>query len=211
VSGVEIYMEGGGSGVDTKRALRQGMEALLGPLKQAARNKSMRWKLVACGPRGEAFRRFRHAARTTDGAVVLLLVDAEGPVAMEPRAHLKARDGWDMADVGAGSVHLMVQTMEAWIVADGDALDRYYGQGFRAGLLPKAADLESVAKSEIERSLHRATERTGKGRYHKIRHARDLLQRVDAERVKARCRHCRRLFDELGRTIDESQGRAAAR
>ena len=204
-------MEGGGSGVDTKRVLRQGMEALLGPLKQAARNKSMRWKLVPCGPRGEAFRRFRHAARTTDGAVVLLLVDAEGPVAMEPRAHLKARDGWEMTGVDAQSVHLMAQTMESWIVADADALDRYYGQGFRVGLLPKAADLESVAKSELEGSLRRATERTSKGRYHKIRHASDLLQRVDAERVKARCRHCRRLFDELGRMIDESQGKAAAR
>ena len=204
-------MEGGGSGADTKAALRQGMDALLGPLKQAARNKSMRWKLVPCGPRGEAFRRFRHAARNTDGAVVLLLVDAEGPVAMEPGAHLKARDGWDMADVGAGSVHLMVQTMEAWIVADADALNRYYGQGFRAGLLPKAADLESVAKSGVEDSLRRATEHTSKRRYHKIKHASDLLRRVDAEKVKARCRHCRRLFDELGRMIDESREKAAAR
>ena len=166
----------------------------------------MRWKLVPCGPRDEAFRKFRRAAQNTDGAVVLLLLDAEGPVAMEPGAHLKARDGWDMADVGAGSVYLMVQTMEAWIVADADALDRYYGRGFRAELLPKAADLESVAKSEIEGSLRRATQRTRKGRYHKIRHASDLLQRVDAEKVKARCGHCRRLFDELGRMIDQSQG-----
>ena len=201
MSGVEIYMEGGGSGADTKAALRRGMDALLGSLKQAARNKKMRWKLVPCGSRGEAFRRFRHAARNTGGAVVLLLVDAEGPVAMEPGGHLKARDGWDMADVGAGSVYLMVQTMEAWIVADADALSQYYGQGFRAGLLPKAADLESVAKSEIERSLHRATEHTSKRKYHKIKHASDLLQRVDAEKVKARCEHCRRLFDELGRMI----------
>ena len=211
VSGVEIYMEGGGSGADTKAALRRGMDALLGPLKQAARKKSMGWKVVCCGPRDVALRSFRNAARNAGAAIVLLLVDAEGPVSMEPGAHLKARDGWDMADVGAGSVHLMVQTMEAWIVADVDALDRYYGQGFRAGLLPKGADLESVAKSEIERSLHRATEHTSKRRYHKIKHASDLLQRVDAEEVKARCHHCRRLFDELGRMIDESQGKAAAR
>ena len=120
------------------------------------------------------------------------------------------RDGWDTADIGAQLLHLMVQTMEAWIVADADALNRYYGRSFNAGLLPKAADLESVAKSEIDGSLRRATERTSKGRYHKTRHASDLLHRVDAERVKARCRHCRRLFDELGRMIDESQGKATA-
>ena len=199
--GVAIYMEGGGRGAGGRAALRRGMDTLLGPLKQAARNKSMHWRLVCCGPRDAAFRSFRNAVRSADGAIVLLLVDAEGPVATGPCEHLQARDRWDMTAVDARSVHLMVQTMEAWIVADGDALKRYYGQGFNAGLLPKVADLASVAKREVEDCLRRATERTGKGRYHKIRHASDLLQRVDAGRVKARCRHCRRLFDELGRMI----------
>ncbi len=206
-----IYMEGGGNSRDTKAALRVGMDAPLAPLKQAARNKSMHWKLVCCGPRDVALRSFRNAARHEDGAIVLLLVDAEGPVATGPCEHLQARAGWEMAAADTGSVHLMVQTMEAWIVADADALNRYYGRSFNAGLLPKAANLESVAKSEVEDSLRRVTEHTGKGRYHKIRHASDLLQRVDAEKVQARCRHCRRLFDELGRMIDESQGKAAAR
>lgn len=187
------------------------MDTLLGPLKQAARDKSLRWKLVCCGPRDAAFRSFRSAVGEAGGAIVLLLVDSEGPVSGDPSEHLGARDGWEMPGFDAQSVYLMVQTMEAWIVADGDALNEYYGQGFMAGVLPKAADLESVAKGEIEGSLRRATERTSKGRYHKIRHASDLLQRIDAERVKARCRHCRRLFDELGRMLDESQGKAAAR
>ena len=207
MTGVEIYMEGGGRGAGARAALRRGMDTLLGPLKQAARNKSMHWKLVPCGPRDVAFRSFRNAPRHADGAIVLLLVDAEGPVTKGPCEHLQARDGWDMAAVDAQTVHLMVQTMEAWIVADADALKRYYGQSFNAGLLPRAADLESVAKSEVEDSLRRATEHTGKGRYHKIRHGSDLLQRVDAERVKARCRHCRRLFDQLGRMIDAAPGR----
>ena len=57
----------------------------------------------------------------------------------------------------------MVQTMEAWIVADVDALKRYYGQNFNTGLLPRATDLESVAKSEVEDSLRRATKHAGKG------------------------------------------------
>ena len=204
-------MEGGGRGAGARAALRRGMDTLLRPLKQAARDKSMHWKLVCCGPRDVAFRSFRNAARDADGAIVLLLVDAEGPVADGPCEHLHARDGWDLAAVDAGSVHLMVQTMEAWIVADSDALNRYYGQRFSARLLPRAADLEGVAKSEVEDSLRRATEHTGKGRYHKIRHASDLLQHVDAEKVRARCRHCRRLFDELGRMIDESPGRAGGR
>ena len=141
---------------------------------------------------------------------MLLLVDAEGPVATGPCEHLQVRDRWPMAGIDAQSVHLMVQTMEAWIVADADALKEYYGRSFNVRLLPKAEDLESVAKSEVERSLRRATEHTGKGRYHKIRHASDLLRQVDAEKVKVRCRHCRRLFDELGRMIDQSKGKAVA-
>ena len=36
MSGVAIYMEGGGRGPDTRAALRRGMDVLLGSLKQAA-------------------------------------------------------------------------------------------------------------------------------------------------------------------------------
>ena len=168
----------------------------------------MRWKLVCCGPRDEAFRSFRNAARNGEAAIVLLLVDAEGPVATGPCEHLQAGDKWDMTGVDAQSVHLMVQTMETWIVADVDALSRYYGQGFNAGALARAVDPESVAKQDLERSLRRATERTGKGRYRKIAHASDLLQRIDAETVRARCRHCQRLFAELGGMIDAARGKA---
>lgn len=195
-------MEGGGNSRDTKAALRTGMDALLGTLKQSARDRQLRWKLVCCGPRDEAFRCFRNAVRTGDDSVVVLLADAEDAVATEPGAHLEDRDGWDMTDIDASAVHLMVQTMETWIVADSEALNRYYGQGFNAGALPRAADLERVAKRDIEDSLQRATQRTRKGRYQKIRHASELLQRVDPERVRVRCRHCRRIFEELGLMID---------
>ena len=202
MSGVAIYMEGGGNKGEGRAALRRGMDALLALLKQAAREKSMGWKLVCCGPRDETFRGFRNALRDGDVSIVVLLVDAEGPVDAEPLAYLQARETWDLAGVNEDFVHLMVQTMETWIVADSEALRRYYGQGFNAGALPRTADPERVAKRDIEGSLRRATERTGKGRYRKIAHASDLLQRMDAETVKVNCRHCRRLFDELGRMID---------
>ena len=75
MSGVAIYMEGGGAGRDSKAALRQGMDAFLDPLKQAAREKKLHWKLVCCGPRDEAFRGFRNALRDGDDDMVVLLVD----------------------------------------------------------------------------------------------------------------------------------------
>ena len=202
MNGVAIYMEGGGDRRDTKAALRQGMDALLQPLKDAARARALRWKLVPCGGRGEAFRRFRNAAVNGDDAIVVLLVDAEGSVDRAPHLHLQSRDGWDMQFAGEGTINLMVQTMEAWIVADPDALSTYYGQNFNGNVLPGRTNLEEVAKREVARVLNQATERTTKGRYHKIRHASDLLKRIDVERVKQRCPHCARLFNVLGGMID---------
>lgn len=124
-------MEGGGDGKDAKAAIRQGMDTLLQPLKAAARAKDWRWNLVACGGRDEAFRRFRGAAGNDGDAIVVLLVDAEGPVGGAPPSHLQSRDGWDMGFADEDTIHLMAQVMETWIVADPGALSTYYGQNFK--------------------------------------------------------------------------------
>ena len=202
MSSVAIYMEGGGDSKGAKAALRQGMDTLLHPLKAAVRTKEWHWKLVPCGGRDEAFRKFRDAAGNGDDNIVVLLVDAEGPVDRASHLHLQSRDGWDMGFADEDTIHLMVQAMETWIVADPGALNTYYGQNFNGNVLPRAMDLELVSKAVVAQALNQATERTRKGRYHKIRHASELLKRIDVERVKARCPHCARLFNVLGRMID---------
>ena len=133
--------------------------------------------------------------------MVVLLVDAEGPVRGGQIAHLSDQDGWILDFANGETVHLMVQTMEAWIVADDVALADYYGQGFRMNALPRAANLESVPKRDLARSLHAATRRTTKGTYHKIRHASALLARIRPDRVRERCEGCRRLLDFLTLTL----------
>ena len=202
MSGIAIYMEGGGEGNATKAALRQGMDTFLQPIKEAARDKALSWKLVCCGPRNEAFQRFQNAVNSRDNAVNILLVDSEGPVNQLPRRHLRDRDGWNLNFTREDAVHLMVQTMETWIVADPAALQSYYGPGFRTNRLPRATNLEGVPKTDVENSLREATERTQKESYHKIRHAGDLLKLIDVESVKARCDHCQRLFDGLGQIVE---------
>ena len=199
MSGVAIYMEGGGSSKESKAALRQGMEGLLSEIKQAVRAKAWHWKLVCCGGREDAFRNFRNAVHNSGDDIVILLVDAEEPVSGSARAHLRSRDGWDLGFVSEDRVHLMVQTMEAWIIADPNALVNYYGQSFRQNVLPKTANLETVAKTDISRTLEQATRDTQKGVYHKIHHAKDLLKQIDAYKVRQRCPSCKRLFDTLGR------------
>ena len=205
MTGVTIYLEGGGDGRDTMVALRRGMDAFLGPIKQQARAKSLAWKLVPCGSRQQTFKRFRNAVTgTPPDQLVVLLVDAEAAVGNNtPRAHLQRCDKWNLAFADDDMVHLMVQVMETWIVADPETLAKYYGSHFRANAFPPAATAnpETIPKSRIMSSLHAATQRTPKGVYHKIRHASEILQRLDQPRVRQRCPACDRLFDTLERRI----------
>lgn len=201
MSAVTIFVEGGGNSSATKTALRNGMDKFLGKPKNAARARSWRWNLVFCGNRNNAYDKFNMARNDDDSSVVILLVDSEGPVNALPCDHLTNLDGWDLSGLNDDRIHLMVQVMETWMVADPEALAAYYGQGFRANALPTRQDLEEKSKVEIVDALKRATEGTQKGRYHKTAHA-DLLAWIDPEKSRQRCRHCMRLFETLGAAIE---------
>ncbi len=93
---------------------------------------------------------------------------------------------------------LMVQCMETWLVCDSEILATYYGQGFRENALPKNADIESVAKDNILRSLKEATRTTKtKGAYHKTQHGPEILERIRADEVRGKAPACERLFAVL--------------
>ncbi len=89
----------------------------------------------------------------------------------------------------------MVQTMEAWIVADPDALADFYGQNFQARALPQTANLETVPKREIANALKNATQGASKGEYHKIQHIQRLLSSLNPDKVRKRCPSCAWLFE----------------
>lgn len=193
MSSIAIYMEGGGDKAGSKAMLRQGMDAFLAEIKDAFRVKQCRWKLVCCGGRDEAYKGFQNG----DADILVLLVDSEDPVSLTPTGHLMARDGWDFSGVNDDYVHLMVQSMEAWIIADPDSLATYYGHHFQKNALPRHQNLEKVNKDDIEDSLDRATQKTQKGKYHKIQHASHLLKNINPAIVRKRCPHCDRLFRTL--------------
>ena len=121
-------------------------------------------------------RRFPECEQYLAGTFNVLLVDSEGPVAGSPRAHLEQRDRWTLKGVSDDSIHLMIQVMETWIVADPDSVATYYKQRFLKNALPSALNLEGVGKERIYNALKRATAKTQKGEYHKIDHAADLLE-----------------------------------
>lgn len=88
----------------------------------------------------------------------------------------------------------MVEVMESWFLADPEALAGYFGQGFSIEALPPTQDVERIAKNTILDKLNRAARNTRKQRYEKGRDAHQILERLDAGKVRGRARHCERLF-----------------
>ncbi len=196
---VFVYVEGGGEAKSTRLRCQEGFRSLIDKAVPTGR----RPRVVACGTRRQAFERFADGLRHHEGAVCLLLVDSERPLPDDSRlwAFLAASDAW-LRPSGADDehVHLMVQCMEAWLVSDAEALERFYGQGFQLSALPKRADIEKVDKVDVERALDVATRATKtKGPYHKGRHSFALLGLVDPGRVAERAPHARRFFHALAR------------
>jgi hypothetical protein len=197
VSHIRIFIEGGGDRSDTKAAVREGFSKFLEPLRRRARERGIGWDLLACGSREVAFDRFKSGSRDNPASYCILLVDSEAPVTRGPWMHLKERDGWTITGCSAEQCHLMVHSMESWLLADPAALAEFYGQGFRIKALPRMADVEAISKEKVAAALARATQETQKGRYHKIRHGPDLLGRLDPAQVRQRAKHCDRLFATL--------------
>lgn len=98
----------------------------------------------------------------------------------------------------------MTQCVEAWLVADRDALQKFYGAGFNKRALPANTNVEAVDKRALESGLERAARNTSKGRYQKIRHCSELLARLDPTTVRSKATHCNRLFTTLASCIGVS-------
>ncbi len=204
VGEIRIYVEGGGDQRFGKAAVREGFSKFLSSLNEMARERRIHWYVVACGSRQSTFDAFEIASRQHRDAFNVLLVDAEGPVTQPPWEHLQDRDHWLTQGIPDDHCHLMVQTMEAWLVADLDALRRFYGQGFNSNPIPGREDVEAIPKADLEHALNQATRNTQKGEYHKIRHGTKILALVDVNKIRPRAQHCNRMFTTLSDKIGET-------
>ena len=189
---VRIYVEGGGDSRNQKADLRQGFARFF----QRAGHKV---SVIACGSRHNAYRDFKNVLKHHTDSFNILLVDAESPVNAEnPWQHLRSRDNWEQPlATNAEQCQLMVQTMEAWFVADVEAMAKFYGQRFNRNAIPKRANVEEIPKHDLESALYEATKGTQKGEYAKIRHGAKLLGEIDPARVSERAPHCARLLTTL--------------
>lgn len=197
MSEIRIYIEGGGDRYGKGR-LREAFSQFLQEIRTAAYQKGMQLRPVLCGSREETYHAFRRGVRDYPSAQVFLLVDSDRPVVGTPREHLSSgTEAWDLSFAADHQCHLMAQVMESWFLADPVALERYYGKDFAAGQVPKRRNVEEVAKDDVMASLDAATRKTQKGRYHKIQHGPEILERLDPSRVRSRAEHCDKLFGKL--------------
>lgn len=159
-------------------------------------------RIVACGGRDRAYEDFCTAQKTASDAFIVLLVDSEEDVEIgaDPWEFLERRDNWSKPDGATDdNAHLMVQCMEAWFLADSDALVQFFGNGFNANLLPNRRDVENIPKQDVYDALKRATRSSRKKEYRKGNHSFDLLAKLDPQKVMDASPHAKRLVNTLDR------------
>lgn len=180
---VTIYVEGGSRGA-LSSVCRKGFSQFL----ENAGLKGMMPKVVACGSRSDAYKRFCTAiSNHTPDEMPILLVDSEGPVSETPWLHVLHRegDGWKKPDLAKDThLHFMVQVMESLFLADRAALTAYFGSEFKQSKLPKGNDLEAIPKLQVFEGLKAATQNCGREKtYHKGRHSFEILGRISPQLV----------------------------
>ena len=195
---IVINIEGGGDNKTLQIELRRAFSKLFERAGFSGRMPS-----VDCsGSRNQAFKDFA-TSRKRSNVHALLLVDAEGGVAPGAPAwqDLKQRDGWSLDASVADDVHLMVQVMESWFLADRAALAQVFNPGFKPQHLPGSEhDVEPIPKDDVEAGLASATRQSAAGVYDRRTKGRlgpRILAALDPGKLKRASPHAKRFFDRL--------------
>lgn len=207
VEGIRIYIEGDKKSKNSNISLREGFSTFFNDLREKAREKHIRFDVILGGNSAETFKDFLRGVKSHPNSFVTFLIDSDDEVSEgdTPKSFLQSQEkskNWEWKNVDDEQCQLMVQIMESWFLADIETLKSYYEQKFNSKAIPKTNDVEKVAKTDVEKSLNRATKDTKKGVYHKIRHGAELLSRIDVEIIKQRANHCQRIFQTIEEKID---------
>ena len=198
VSRVVIHFEGA-------KDLREGFVELFGNHIERARQKRIRFDMIAGGSNAETVKDFLRSCRRNPSDLNVLLIDSEGPAssAAEAIRALRSRSYWDAnAATEDGQINFMVQAMEAWFIADPQALASHFGNGFAAGRLLNPQNAESISPNGLTDSINQALRGIGgrrRKKYDKVSDGARLLAKIDEATVRRNCPAFGRLMDFLSR------------
>ena len=201
VAKVTIHFEGA-------PGLKPGFHSLLGQQVQRARQRRTKFEFIAGGSREKAVKDFLRSCRQSPSNLNVLLVDSEGPV-QSRTSWIRALRGQSFWDGGVAcsdeQVNLMVQSMEAWFIADPQAIARHFSQGYNGNSLPSPQNAERTAPADMLAAISRGIPRDRRGRrrrYDKVTDGAHLLELIDVATIGRHCRHFKRLMDFLDKEID---------
>lgn len=169
-----LYLEGGNH---LRAPMAQFIRRAAGPIDL---------KIRPCGSGSDAI------AQCSKDEDALLLIDSEGMDVPQLVQSVASQIG------ATNRAFFMVQLMEAWFIADRNALADYFGAGFRNSALPQNPNVEDIPKQDIENCLRNATRDCAKQHYAKGRDDVRLLERLNPTAVYNACPNFARLIDHLG-------------
>jgi hypothetical protein len=177
-----IYIEGGGTGADSKQVdirCREGFRKLLENCGFAEERRMPR--LFACSGRDEAFATFKIAQKTkAAGSYIAMWIDSEEPMADVNATwkHLQARDRWDKpVEAVDEQVLFMTTCMETLFVADRAALKAHFQDKLQESALPPLHALEKRNRHDVQDKLIHAT-RNCSNAYAKGKRSFEILGRL---------------------------------
>lgn len=190
---MKLYVEGGGDRDELKAKCREALHVFFENAGILAKP-----RVVVCGGRNKAFGRFKDALALGEDAA--LLIDSEGPVSnLSPRQALQKSGLTPVPDeIKDDRIHLMVECMEAWFLADRPVLASYFGVDPGASAFPAIQrGVESIPKAELYKCLEKISSGSTKTKYSKGRHSFQLLMAIDPIKVAAAAPSAKRLLDWL--------------
>lgn len=132
----------------------------------------------------------------------ILLMDSDVLGDSDFHTAVRRRTEWKKSGIDGvinDQFHFMVKMMEAWFLADREALKIYFGRKFRVSKLPRRIKVEEIPAADVKNGLDEATRNTGKGTYSSAKpiHGSKILALIDPQKVKDAAPHCGALFDIL--------------
>ncbi len=177
-----LFIEG--TSDDSNGDLKQGFSRLL-----SQKLKGNMPKINMGNSTEETLRKLKYCKKDVSG---FALIDLDG---CEQERGKRLKDIENEYSIGDKSrIYFMIQEMEAWFLSQPEILNEFYGENISAKIPVKNAK----QFNNPDEVLENLTEKTRRGKYHKVRHGVQLLKRLDANRLQEYFSD----FDELVKRLD---------